>query len=263
MVSRVSVTVVLAVPLCAAAVSVGTSLASSGSVVYSDSHAVNARYPVNGLLKKNFTIFRLARRSTHGQAQVADSSTPPLPHPIDASATVTYELNPADTQYVQEGAASVWVVPGATGACMLARTVLPVLTSTANSAAGVRPRSPWFEYCETAANIDSDGLVDSLGWSMTTPQGDTSKGEVIASLVPDGNATIAVTSAAGDTALVPVENNIAVHTYPQGDVTMKFKNYRGEFVSIVQRFPSASGLGAMSSARHATEASARSGKHAG
>lgn len=221
-----------AAPLCAAAAFAGTSFANRGAAV---THHVRLATRVNSKLLKDFAIFRSADHRAGRSAKIAGAAAPALPVPMGASRIGMYGLNTADTQYVQSGTSSVWVVPGSEGACMVTSYPTPVTTL-------------YSTHCETASEITADGFDVAISWQPPASTGYTG-GEVVASLVPDGNSTVSVSGPAGSVPSESVSDNVAVHDFPNGDVKLSYLDANGATKSMVQQFPTAPPSTATATAR--------------
>lgn len=129
-------------------------------------------------LVAHFSVFRRARSAVKSEAL-------PAGPPASLSA-MPWGLDVANARFVQigdpVGANGVWVVPGSRGLCIID----PTNGGTCGGLSG--PASP-----------------DSGGFRVTSS---TETAETVTGLAPDGNSTVSVALADGNTMTVPVVNNI-------------------------------------------------------
>jgi len=167
-----------------------------------------SQWPRPGISRKlraHFELFRAAR--TTG----ASVTAVPEPAGILKRWEAVYQLNFSQTQVVTNGVAQLWIIPGAAGACVVT-----------NPAGG-----PIVYYdCNFTRGIMSNGLVmDGLD-----PDGTD---DTVSGLVPNGNASIDITSTTGAVQRAPVVDNVVTATVPADtSTTLAFRNANGGAVSL-------------------------------
>ncbi len=105
-------------------------------------------------------------------------------------------------------AASVWVVPGANGACLV--TAIPGAAATGTA-------------CAPTATILAKGLISVSG--LATPG--TPSTDLVAGLLPNGNQSVQVVQSGKSTA-GQVQNNITTAVVPDAALTMTFQDADGQ-----------------------------------
>jgi hypothetical protein len=183
---------------------------------------------ISAHLTRDFAVF---------SRQADDAGAAPLP-PIPSDSVSLYGLDTADTQFVQNGAVSVWLVPGSSGACIVLRDPTaggPVVT---------------VRHCESSADIAQYGLhtgFQALPQAASAPQSrrharshltQPASTEVVAALVPNGNTAVGVAGAAGTQASVAPLDNVAVAVVPAGDATLTYQSATGTPASTTIQFAS-------------------------
>lgn len=177
-------------------------------------------------LRAHFALFR--RLDTRRSRGVHSAAPPEVQQTLDRLESLSkdrpllarMQLDFGQTQQVQTGAGRLWVIPGAGGACIVTLTV----PGTNGPLDG---QSISYLNCNAADGITQRGLV-AIG---SQPDGT----DLIYGLVPDGNASVGLTTPTGAQSNVPVANNAIMATVPAGTSTLAFKNAAGSRVSVPYR----------------------------
>jgi hypothetical protein len=156
---------------------------------------------VSPVLLRSFSVLARAR-------YVSDSSDgPALPASIASHLTLSgapaaeLQLVPASAQFVQLNSAfAVWVVPGATGVCLVRPESAPGGTS-------------YVDDCTTTSNATDGGLVVDVTPGHGSP---TDAVTEVYGLAPNGDSTVSVVATSGAVESVPVVDNVYDYVVPSG-----------------------------------------------
>ena len=207
--------------------------AASGAVFYSGGAFANGPSGVSAVsLVRGARLATLSRRSDRGisstlrrdfaifkRAQAADASTPTVPTGvISPNAAAEYGLDLADAQYVQASRANVWVVPGASGACIVSE--YGSATATQEVVA----------HCDSVADVTTYGLTNGLQRSG----GGHAAAEYVSALIPNGNGHVTIHDA-GASASMTTTDNVITAAVPVGDVTITAETASGP-VTFTKQF---------------------------
>jgi hypothetical protein len=179
---------------------------------------------ISPILRAHFAIFRHTRRIVGGARRIVAraagftvlQSAPPASWLGSPGSLTQFGLDLSRSQEVQTSEGTAWVIPGATGACIV--TLAP--PDTTGPTVG---QSTPLSVCDSTSAILQNGLV-GLG-------GGASPNSVLYGLLPNGNSTASLT-AAGSQQAVSVANNVVIRTVPTASLHLDFKNASGTSVSF-------------------------------
>jgi len=174
---RPSRTFVVVAVLAAILVAVGVTAALGSSGGKAARRAAVVRRPVSPRLYRHLGALAHARR--------ASAASHPLPSSVLLGVSPQMGLTPSAAVYAG-GTYPSWIVPGSTEVCLMHGDL-----GSGGGSGGI---------CGTIAAFEQRGLAEAT----ETPSGS----HVVLGLVPDGNNSVRVTDANGNTETVPVANNV-------------------------------------------------------
>lgn len=169
---------------------------------------------VSPTLANNFAVFdsstsSAAESGVGGGESTTDAGMPP--GGITNATAAAFGLVTSHTHFIPTSSGGVWVVPGSAGACMV------VLVPMQQAGNGVPVTN-----CEAVQAILSSGMILETG-SRTT--------RIVAALVPNGDATVSVTTANDKTAQLRVTQNIVETSVGNGVIHVSYSGANGQTTS--------------------------------